>query len=118
MAVIYIKDLVVSGKHGVHPHEKEHAQRFSVGVELTVSTAAMAQAAASDDLADTIDYSVVRGVIIDVVQNNSFNLIERLAHEIADRILTDPRVQNLVVSIDKLDAFKTGVPGIRVEISL
>jgi dihydroneopterin aldolase len=114
MAVIYIKDLVVEGRHGVHQHEQEHAQRFSVTVELTVDSD---KAAASDKLDDTVNYSQVRNTVIDTVQNNSFGLIERLAREIADRILLDLRIKGLVVSIDKLNAFKTGVPGIRIEAS-
>jgi FolB domain-containing protein len=111
MAIIYIKDLVVSGRHGVHPSEKEHAQRFSITVELTVD---VSKAATSDNLDDTINYSVVRATIIDTVQNNSFNLIERLAQEITDRLLLASRAENVVVSIDKLDIFETGIPGVRI----
>jgi dihydroneopterin aldolase len=36
MGSIYIKDLIIEAKHGVHPHEKQNAQRFNVSVKLTV----------------------------------------------------------------------------------
>ncbi|HEY5152606.1 MAG TPA: dihydroneopterin aldolase [Candidatus Saccharimonadales bacterium] len=112
MPIIYIKDLVAEGKHGVNPSEKQTAQRFRISLELTVDNAAAGQ---SDDLDDTLDWSGLRHMVIDTVQNNSFNLVERLAQVIADRILADKRVQKLVLSIDKPDAFANGVPGIRLE---
>ena len=112
MPVLYIKDLVVEGKHGVLPHEKETAQRFKVTAELTIDTS---RASRSDGLADTINWSELRDTIVNIVQNESFGLIERLAQELADQILTDKRVEKLVLSVDKLDAFPRGVPGIRIE---
>ncbi len=112
-SVIYIKDLVVEGKHGVHPREKAKAQRFNVNVELIVDTA---KAARSDNLADTLNYSTVRTIIVDTIQNNSFNLLEKLADQLAGQILADHRIQKMVLSIDKPDAFKSGVPGIRLEV--
>jgi dihydroneopterin aldolase len=114
MTVIYIKDLVVEGRHGVHQREKDNPQRFSINVEATIDNA---KAGLSDDLADTLDWSRLRAAIIDTVQNNSFNLVERLAGEIAAQILLEKRVRKLVLSVDKPDAFKTGVPGVRIEVN-
>ena len=115
MTVIYIKDLVVEGKHGVHQREKANPQRFSINAELTID---IAKAGLSDELADTLNWSRLRTTIIDTVQNNSFNLVERLAQEIAVQILLDKRVRKLVLSVDKPDAFKTGVPGVRLEVKV
>lgn len=112
MTVIYIKDLVVEAKHGVHEAEKKHPQRFVFNVDLTVDGGS---AGVSDDLADTPDYDKLRQTIIDTAQNNSFNLIERLAREVADQILADKRVRKVVISIDKPDVYENGTPGIRLE---
>jgi FolB domain-containing protein len=112
MPVLYIKDLIVEAKHGVHPHEKETAQRFKISVELTLPAA---KAGRSDDLKDTINWSELRDMIVVTVQNNSFNLMERLAQELTDQIMTDERVEKLILSIDKLDAFPSGIPGIKLE---
>ncbi len=115
MSVIYLKDLVVTGTHGVHQAEKDHPQRFSISVELSFDASA---AATSDDLKDTINYSTVRQIIIDVVQNTSFNLLERLAQTIGDRILVqDERPETVFVSVSKLDVFETGIPGVELEVS-
>lgn len=114
-SIIYIKDLVIEAKHGVHVREKQNSQRFSISVELTVDTK---QAGESDDLADTINWSELRQTIISTVQDNTFNLMERLAMELANQILSDPRVERVVVLIDKLDAFPAGgIPGIRLEVN-
>lgn len=112
MLVICIKDLVVEAKHGVHHKEKQHPQRFIFNAELTLDSD---RAGISDDLADTLDYSGLRQMIIDVAQNNSFYLIERLAREVADKILLDKRVRKAIISIDKPDVYENGTPGVRLE---
>jgi dihydroneopterin aldolase len=111
---IYIRDLVVEAKHGVHLHEKREYQRFNVNLELTID---LRQAIKSDSLADTLDWSEIRDSVVSVFKTNSFNLIERLAQEIANDLLKDKRVRKLTLTIDKLDAFPSGVPGIRLEAS-
>lgn len=113
MAVIYLKDLVVSGVHGVHQHEKAAAQPFRISVELVVDISA---ATASDRLADTLDWAQLRQLIITVVEGQSFNLVEKLAHEIATALLRDERVSKVRVTVDKLDAFESGLPGIQMEL--
>lgn len=111
MLTIYIKDLVVEAKHGVKPEEKRHTQSFVFNVELTIDS----RAGVTDDLADTVNYSDVKKIITDIAQNNSFNLIEKLAQAIADRILRDKRVKKVIISIDKPDVYDNGTPGIRLE---
>jgi FolB domain-containing protein len=111
MAVIYIKDLVVEATHGLHPHEKTTPQRFRISAELTVD---LAKAGVTDDIDDTLNWSEVRGTIVKTVQNTSFNLVERLAQEIINNLLVDKRIRKVTVSVDKLDAFESGVPGVRL----
>lgn len=111
--ILYIKDLIVAGKHGVHDHERETAQRFKVTVELSITGS---KAVVSDSLNDTPDWSRLKAGIIEIVEGESYNLIERLAMEIAARMLANKRVGKVVVSVDKIDAFDSGVPGIRLEI--
>ena len=113
MAIIRIRDMIIDAKHGVHEHEKQNAQRFSVSVEVTVDTA---DAGRSDDLSDTLDWSGLKQKVTATVRDNSFNLIERLVQEVADQVLLDQRVEEVVVTIEKLDAFDTGAPGIRLDL--
>lgn len=110
---LFIKDLVVAGKHGVHDHEKESPQRFGITVELSI---AGSKAPISDNLADTTDWSRLRNEIIAIVEGKTYNLIERLAMEIAAKTLEDKRVTKAIVIIDKIDAFESGIPGVRLEV--
>jgi dihydroneopterin aldolase len=111
---IFIRDLVVSGTHGVHEHEKRSPQRFKITVELEI--AGDSKALASDQLEDTLDWSRLRDDIVHIVENETYDLMERLAMEIANKLLAGRGVAGAVVTIDKLDAFETGVPGVRLEL--
>lgn len=110
---IFIKDLVIAGRHGVHEHEKESPQRFKVSVELELASA---KPAISDNLADTVDWSHLKREIINIVEHKTYDLMERLAMEIAAKALENKRVSRAIVTIDKIDAFETGVPGVRLEV--
>ncbi|TAL15022.1 dihydroneopterin aldolase [Patescibacteria group bacterium] len=111
MSKIYLKDLVIDAKHGVYDHEKTTEQRFKIDLTLEVDNESAFE---SDDVSDTIDYAYVRQTVINTVQTTSFNLIERLAQEIADQVLDDKRILAATVAIYKLDAFETGIPGIEI----
>ena len=50
---IVLSGLTVFGHHGVYPHEREDGQEFTVDLRLRLS---LEQAAASDDVADTVHY--------------------------------------------------------------
>jgi len=53
---IEIRDLRVTGTHGVLPEERDRAQPFSVDIVAWVDMEAAQQ---SDDLADTVDYGAL-----------------------------------------------------------
>jgi dihydroneopterin aldolase len=110
---LFIKDLVIAGKHGVHDHEKESPQRFGVTVELDITGS---KATVSDELADTLNWTKIKEDIIKIVEGKTYNLIERLAMEIAAKILEDKRIAKVIVTIDKIDAFESGIPGVRLEV--
>lgn len=114
MAILYIKNLEIKAKHGVYEHEKQNEQRFLVNVELTVD---VTKSSSSDDLNDTVDWELITNTIINIVQNNTFNLMERLAREIAVKILQDKRIEKIIVNIEKIDAFESGTPGITIEMT-
>lgn len=111
MSQLFLKDLIIEAKHGVHEYEKINPQRFSITVKLEVDTP---KAFISDDIEDTVSYSDLRNTIIEITKNNSFELLERLAQVICDDILVDKRIKELTISIEKLDIYSDTVPGIRV----
>jgi 7,8-dihydroneopterin aldolase/epimerase/oxygenase len=82
-------------RHGVLPHEKLEPQPFEVDLVLHADLSA---AAASDDLADTVDYAALYDLVAAIVAGPSFDLIEGLAGAIARAALaaTDPLVVEAV----------------------
>ena len=73
---IEIRDLRVTGTHGVLPEERDRAQPFSVDIVAWVDMEAAQQ---SDDLADTVDYGALAQAAADVVGGRSYRLLEALA---------------------------------------
>jgi dihydroneopterin aldolase len=91
----------VRGHHGVLPAERRDGQEFFVDAVLEVD---LAPAAASDDLADTIDYGVLSSQLAAVVSGEPVDLIETLAQRLADTCLADPRVSAVEIAVHKPSA--------------
>jgi len=89
------------GRHGVRDAEREGAQEFRVDV---VVKADLAAAGGSDRLADTVDYTRVRGAVKEVIEGPPMRLLESLAGEIARRVLELPRVEGVSVRVAKRPA--------------
>ena len=81
---IALTGLKVRGNHGVFDHEKRDGQDFTCDVTLWLDFGA---AAASDDLADTVDYGAVAQIAHDVIAGPARDLIETVAVEIAEKLL-------------------------------
>ena len=83
---VSLRDLAVSVVIGVHPWEREIEQTLVVSVDIAAD---VAKAAASDELADALDYSAVAETIATVLREGKFRLIETAAERIAGRLLAD-----------------------------
>ena len=95
---IELRGLTVRGHHGVFEHERRDGQDFVVDITVWVD---LATAAASDDLADTIDYGALAQRAADIVAGPPRNLIETVAAEIAENVMTDERVHAVEVVVHK-----------------
>jgi dihydroneopterin aldolase len=98
---IELTGLRVRGHHGVFDFERREGQDFVVDVALELSTGA---AAASDDLADTVDYGALATGLAAVVEGQPVNLLETLAERLAAVCLTDSRVGAATVTVHKPQA--------------
>lgn len=96
---IELRGLRASGICGVLPEEQERAQPLEIDVDITADLSA---ASASDDLADTVDYSGVLSMVERIVTSERFALLERLAGRIADAVLELPGADSVTVSVRKL----------------
>lgn len=109
MDTIYIKDLLVTARHGVLKKEHRERQRFSVSVLASVDTG---EHVTQDTINKTLDYRKVRDTVLEIMHGRSHKLIEVLAAEIATKVLTDKRVAAIEVGIEKLDVWTNGRPGV------
>lgn len=94
------------GFHGVLEEERRTGQLFMVDVAIGVDTRSAAQ---TDDLAQTVDYSVVAQAVHGVIVGEPVDLIETLAQRIADLCLALPGVAVVEVVVHKPGA-PVGVP--------
>ena len=98
---IELRGLTVRGNHGVFDHERRDGQDFVVDVTVWIDLAA---AAASDQLADTYDYGTLAQRAAEIVAGPARNLIETVAAEIAEDVMTDQRVHAVEVVVHKPSA--------------
>jgi dihydroneopterin aldolase len=88
------------GHHGVTEAEKEIGGRYEVDCEFGID---IRQAAKSDSLADTIDYTKVYAMIEDIITNNRFNLVENLTNRIADSLIEAFGFTRLTIRVRKMN---------------
>lgn len=108
---IFIEGLKVAGKHGVMAHERKVEQEFQIDVRMEVDTK---KAAASDELADALDYAPIKEKIVEIIQTNSFYLIEKLADTLCAAILQDKRITKVELTIRKTAVWDNGIPGVTI----
>lgn len=90
---IKISGITAEGFHGVFPEERRTGQTFSVDVVLYFN---LAPAGATDELMLTVDYGAVSQLVVEHIQGEPVNLIERVATLIADDILAKFELVDLV----------------------
>ncbi|HAS81744.1 MAG TPA: dihydroneopterin aldolase [Verrucomicrobia bacterium] len=109
---IYIRDLRVTCIIGINPRERVDPQDILINIMMECD---VADACASDAIADTIDYKTLKDELVGFVSGSSFFLIERLADQVAVRCLAYARVKRVCVGVDKPGAL-TGARSVAVEV--
>lgn len=101
---ISIRDLLVRGIVGINPDERVNRQDVLVNATLWADTR---PAAASDDIADAVNYKTISKAFIAHIETGEPMLVERLAAELV-RICfeTDERVQEAEVTVEKPGALR------------
>ena len=98
MAKISIIDLEVFYRVGVPDEERAKPQKLLLTIEMKSS---FAKAAQSDSIADTVDYFAVSQKLLKFGDGRSWKLIEKLAADIAEMILSDFQPKKVTVEIKK-----------------
>jgi len=100
---IYIRDLACRCIVGVNEEERTKKQDVNINVVLHAD---LRRAGASDRLDDTVDYKSIKQDILELAEDSSYFLVERLAERIAERCLAAPLVQRVQVTVDKPGALR------------
>lgn len=96
---VLIDDLRVLTVIGALAHEREAAQPLRVDLSIGLD---LRDAGRSDELDDTVNYGLVAECIVDLANESKHVLLERLATDIADRVLGFDRVEEVDVTVTKL----------------
>lgn len=99
---ISLDGIEVWANHGVLEHEADLGQRYVVDVTIHVDLRA---AAASDDLADTVDYGALSSLVVHTFGKPRVRLVESVAGRVADAVLDhDERITAVDVTVHKPSA--------------
>ena len=102
MDQIIVSGLKIFAHHGVLPEEKKNGQLFILDIELELP---LDEAAATDDLSRTVNYDEVCRLAGDAMTGETFDLIERAAQAVIDRLLAEfPSVHAVTVTLKKPEA--------------
>ncbi len=96
---IRLQHLQYQATHGALAHEKSASQPFVVDVEMQVDTRS---AGASDRLRETVNYGDVVLQVNRVMAGPAVNLLETLAAQIAQAVLSFPGVIRVGVRVKKM----------------
>lgn len=96
---IILTGIEIYGHHGCTEEEQKRGQVIKVDLELNLS---LSKAGKTDDLSETVDYSKILFDVEKIVGGKSRKLIETVAEEIAEKILSDyEKVDSLKVILHK-----------------
>ncbi|MGI6434069.1 MAG: dihydroneopterin aldolase [Syntrophomonadaceae bacterium] len=102
MDKIIMRGLSFSGRHGLLPDERDKPQPFKVDLVLYLD---LKTAGLRDDIACTVDYSLVYQEVQRLVEEESYSLIETLAEQISRRVLVCfPLLAALEITVYKPEA--------------
>src|SRR5690606_31871826 len=111
---IQLEGMSFYGTHGVLTEENRLGQRFSVDLELFLD---ITKAAQKDLLKHSINYAEVYDTVKSEVEGTEVKLLETLAENIAQKVLTAFQIQQVRVKVRKLHPPIKGFDGtVSVEI--
>lgn len=103
MDIIFLRDLRIETVIGVYEWERRIKQVVSLDLEMAVN---IRKAAASDDLADTLNYKAVAKRLIQFVGESRFNLVETLAERAAAILLEEFSIPWVRLTVSKPGAVR------------
>jgi 7,8-dihydroneopterin aldolase/epimerase/oxygenase len=104
---VFVRGLEFEGNHGYTAAERRGTRRFRVNLTLELPLGA---AAASDRIADTVDYWKVSEIVVALGTKSTYKLIEALAGAIGNKIQELYPHAAVSIELEKLAPPCPGVP--------
>jgi dihydroneopterin aldolase len=101
--IIYISDLRIETVIGIFDWERKVKQMVILDIEMAGDCR---KAAASDDVADTLNYKSVAKRLIEFVGNSEYQLVETLAERCAEIVMNEYDVPWLKLRVNKQGALR------------
>lgn len=103
MDIIYIHNIKAECIIGVWDWERRIKQAVFVNLDLGTD---ISKAAKSDELSDTLDYKSITKQVKAFIEESSYQLVETLAENIAQKIISDFGVTWVRVKLNKRGALR------------
>ena len=88
--------------HGVNPEEKRDGQNFILDITADVD---LSRPCRTDNVEDTVSYAKVMKTAIRVMNEASYDLLEKVSQRVADQILEEyPPIQTVEITLKKPEA--------------
>lgn len=106
MDIIYLHELTIGTVIGVFDWERHIKQAVTLDLDMAIDTR---KAAASDNIAHTLDYKAVAKRLVEFVGDSKFQLVETLAERVAEIVLEEFGVVWLRLRVNKPGAVRGAV---------
>jgi len=97
---LFLTGITARGRHGANPGEKDEPQDFVVDLDAEVEVG-------DDRLTSTADYRSLIRTARESVEQGSFDLLETLAHAVADAVLAQDGVVRVNAVVHKPGAARS-----------
>ncbi|MBM3705538.1 MAG: 2-amino-4-hydroxy-6-hydroxymethyldihydropteridine diphosphokinase [Actinobacteria bacterium] len=109
MFEVLVKDLRLTGFHGINPEEKIKGQDFLFNVVITLEKQSFKNPGSlhadnlyDDNISETVNYSEIISIIKKVNSSKKFDLLETLSEVLAEKILSySPMISGVSVTVEK-----------------
>ena len=98
---IIIRNIEVSCLIGINQEEKINPQPIIINLKLFTS---FTKASQSDQIEDTVNYSVLVKSVKEFTSKSRFNLLETMGEKLSEKILEDKKIKEVEIEIIKPNA--------------
>ncbi len=113
MDTVYVRDLRLDARIGIYEWEKRILQKIRIDLEMAWDNRIPA---ASDAIKDTLNYKTAAKRVMQLVDSDHYELVERLAETIADTLMQEFHIPWIQVTVGKPGAVRgASEVGVKIE---